>query len=85
VPADATAAVDLRDALVRALGKLPPHQRAVIVLRYWEQLTEAQTAAMLGCSEGAVKSAASRGMARLRDMTSAWQDTELTKIAKGRQ
>src|SRR5690242_506861 len=85
MPADATAAVDLRDALVRALSKLPPHQRAVIVLRYWEQLTEAQTAAMLGCSEGAVKSAASRGMARLRDMTSAWQDTELTKFAKGRQ
>jgi RNA polymerase sigma-70 factor (sigma-E family) len=83
VPTDATDVVDVRDALVRALSQLPPQQRAVIVLRYWEQLTEAQTAAMLGCSEGAVKSAASRGMRRLRDLAASWQDSELTKIAKG--
>jgi RNA polymerase sigma-70 factor (sigma-E family) len=74
-PADATDAVDLRDALVRAMNQLPRHQRVVIVLRYWEQLTEAQTAEVLGCSEGAVKSAASRGMRRLRELTRAWQDT----------
>src|SRR5262244_2980806 len=47
-PADATAVVDLRDALVRILLQLPPRQRAVLVLRYWEQLTEAETAAVLG-------------------------------------
>ena len=64
--ADGTAAVDLRDALVRLMRQLPPRQRAVIVLRYWEQRTEAETAALLGCSEGTVKSAASRGLRRLR-------------------
>ena len=62
------AAVDLRDALVRLLHQLPPRQRAVIVLRYWEQRTEAETAAMLGCSEGTVKSTASRGLRRLREL-----------------
>lgn len=65
-PADSTDGVDLRDVIVRALRLLPPQQRAVIVLRYWEQRTEAETAALLGCSVGAVKSAASRGLQRLR-------------------
>src|ERR1700741_4114959 len=58
----------MRDALVRLLHQLPPRQRAVIVLRYWEQHTEAETAALLGCSEGTVKSTASRGLQRLRDL-----------------
>jgi RNA polymerase sigma-70 factor (sigma-E family) len=66
--ADGTAAVDLRDALVRLMRQLPPRQRAVIVLRYWEQRTEAETAALLGCSEGTVKSAAARGLQRLREL-----------------
>jgi RNA polymerase sigma-70 factor (sigma-E family) len=74
--ADGTATVDLRDALVRLLYQLPPRQRAVIVLRYWEQLSEAETAALLGCSEGTVKSAASRGLRRLRDLAGA--DVDLT-------
>jgi RNA polymerase sigma-70 factor (sigma-E family) len=74
-PVDATATVDQRDVLIRALGQLPPQQRAVVVLRYWEQLSEAQTAELLGCSEGAVKSAASRGLQRLRDLAGVWQDT----------
>ena len=65
---DDTATVDLRDELVRLLMRLPPHQRAVILLRYWEQLTAAETAKVLGCSEGAVKSAASKGLHRLRDL-----------------
>ena len=62
------AVVDLRDALVRLLRQLPPRQRAVVVLRYWEQCTEAETAALLGCSEGTVKSAAARGLRRLREL-----------------
>jgi RNA polymerase sigma-70 factor (sigma-E family) len=49
-----------------ALGTLPPRMRAVIVLRYHEDLSEAETAAALGCSIGSVKSQASRGLARLR-------------------
>jgi len=69
---DPVATVDLRDALVRALRELPPQQRAVLVLRYWEQLTQAETADLLGCSEGAVKSAASRGLSRLRELTAPW-------------
>ena len=66
-PPDVTAQVDLRDALVRMLVQLPPRQRAVLVLRYWEQLSEAETAAVLGWPEGTVKSAASRGLRRLRE------------------
>jgi RNA polymerase sigma-70 factor (sigma-E family) len=69
--ADETDAVDIRDALVRMLAQLPPRQRVVVVLRYWEQLSEAETAAFLGCSPGSVKSAASRGMSRLRELASA--------------
>jgi RNA polymerase sigma-70 factor (sigma-E family) len=49
-----------------ALATLPPRQRAVLALRYLEDLTEAQTAAVLGVSVGTVKSQASRGMDKLR-------------------
>ena len=73
---DPVATVDLRDALVRALRELPPQQRAVLVLRYWEQLTQAETADVLGCSEGAVKSAGSRGLSRLRQLTAPWHDPQ---------
>ena len=69
---DPITTVDLRDMLVRALRELPPRQRAVLVLRYWEQLTQAETAGLLGCSEGTVKSATSRGLARLRELTAPW-------------
>ena len=75
--ADGTAVVDLRDALARLLYQLPPRQRAVIVLRYWEQRSEAETAALLGCSEGTVKSAASRGLQRLREMAGDDPDWEI--------
>jgi RNA polymerase sigma-70 factor (sigma-E family) len=71
---DAMAEVDLRDALVRLLVQLPPRQRAVIVLRYWEQLSEAETAALLGCSAGTVKSATSRALQRLRALAESWPD-----------
>ena len=57
---------DDRDELVRVLAQLPPQQRRVIVLRYYNDLSEAETAAHLGVSVGAVKSAASRGLATLR-------------------
>ncbi len=55
--------------LLRGLARLPVRQRAVLVLRYFEYLSEAQTAALLGCSVGTVKSQAARALARLREIT----------------
>jgi RNA polymerase sigma factor (sigma-70 family) len=49
-----------------AMAELPAGQRAVVVLRYWLDLTEPQVAAALGCSVGNVKSQAARGLAKLR-------------------
>jgi RNA polymerase sigma-70 factor (sigma-E family) len=55
-----------RDALWRAVCSLPPRQRAVVVLRYYEDLSEAEIADVLGCSRGTVKSTASNALANLR-------------------
>jgi RNA polymerase sigma-70 factor (sigma-E family) len=65
------AAVDSRSELEQALAMLPPRQRAVLVLRYFEDLSEADTAAVLGCSLGTVKSTASRALARLQSTLTA--------------
>jgi RNA polymerase sigma-70 factor (sigma-E family) len=65
-PGDAQQQVDDRDEVLRMLDTLPPQQRRVIVLRYFDDLTEADVARHLGISLGAVKSAASRGLAALR-------------------
>ncbi|MFY9887649.1 MAG: SigE family RNA polymerase sigma factor [Streptosporangiaceae bacterium] len=54
------------DTLIEALLALPYGQRAAVVLRYWLDLTETETAAVLGCSVGNVKSQASRALAKLR-------------------
>jgi RNA polymerase sigma-70 factor (sigma-E family) len=59
--------VDDRAELWQAVMTLPPRTRAVLVLRYFEDLSEAETARQLGCSVGSVKSQASRGLARLRE------------------
>ncbi|MFF5214543.1 SigE family RNA polymerase sigma factor [Micromonospora sp. NPDC000442] len=58
--------VAVRDEVLAALHHLPPRMRAVLVLRYWEDLSESQVADVLGCSVGTVKSQSSRALARLR-------------------
>lgn len=63
---DAYAGVDQRTTLLRALAKLPRGQRAVVVLRYFEDRTEAETATILACTVGTVKSQTARALARLR-------------------
>jgi len=63
---DLSAAIADQDLLWSALAQLPSGQRAVLVLRYYEDLTEAQTAAVLGCTVGSVKAQASRALAKLR-------------------
>ncbi|WP_329566242.1 SigE family RNA polymerase sigma factor [Kitasatospora sp. NBC_01266] len=63
---DGYAQLDARSALLGALGALPPRQRQAVVLRYWEDLSESQVAACMGCSVGTVKSQAAKGIAKLR-------------------
>lgn len=66
VRGDPYRAVDDRDLVLRALRDLPPRMRAVVVLRFFDDLTEAATADTLGISVGSVKSQTSRGLQRLR-------------------
>ena len=77
VPSRAEQVIDDRDEVLRMLATLPPQQRRVIVLRYYNDLSEADVADHLGISVGAVKSAASRGLATLR--------TQYAPIAGGGQ
>jgi RNA polymerase sigma-70 factor (sigma-E family) len=69
---DPSAAVDERDAVWRALAVLPPRQRAVLVLRFYEDMPDAQIASVLECAVGTVASLASRGLATLRAQS--WAD-----------
>ncbi|WP_026421402.1 SigE family RNA polymerase sigma factor [Actinokineospora inagensis] len=57
-----------RDRIAKALGLLPARVRAVLVLRFFDDLSEADTAAALGVSPGTVKSQTARGVARLREL-----------------
>ena len=57
--------------LLRALADVPPRQRAVLVLRYWQDLSVEETAATLGCTTGTVKSQAARGLVTLRGLMGA--------------
>lgn len=65
---DAAEATPDRLAVLAALSKVPPRQRAVLVLRYWEDQSVQETAETLGCSEGTVKSQAARGLQTLRGL-----------------
>jgi RNA polymerase sigma-70 factor (sigma-E family) len=63
---DQATAVELRPVLLTALDSLTPQQRTIVVLRYFEDLSEIEVADLLGVSTGTVKSTASRAMAQLR-------------------
>ena len=69
--ADQTDGFAARDELWGPLLELPPRQRAAIVLRYYEDLTEAQTAEAMGCAVGTVKSTVAAAMTRLRALLGA--------------
>ncbi|MDP4505303.1 SigE family RNA polymerase sigma factor [Nonomuraea turcica] len=75
-----------RIMLRKALAKLTPKQRAVIVLRFWEDLTEAQTAEALGCALGTVKSQAHHALSRLRalapELAYLLNDPEIEEVAR---
>jgi RNA polymerase sigma-70 factor (sigma-E family) len=82
---DCTAEIADRDYLLRALAALPPGQRAVLVLRYFDDLSEAETAEMLGCSIGTVKSQAARALDRLRSAVGQTANDRLSKPRVGRR
>ena len=65
---DAYAGADTRVSLRAALARLTPKQRAVLVLRFYDDLSEARTAEVLGCSPGTVKSQTHVALRRLREV-----------------
>ncbi|SCG39719.1 RNA polymerase sigma-70 factor, sigma-E family [Micromonospora echinaurantiaca] len=79
VVCDPSAGTDLRLAFRAALRQLPPTQRAVVVLRYYEDLPEAEVAELLGCSVGTVRSRTHRAITRLRQLL---PHTELLELQR---
>ncbi|WP_328939665.1 SigE family RNA polymerase sigma factor [Streptomyces tauricus] len=75
--ADGTSAADLRITVGRALARLTPRQRTMLVLRYFEDLSETEVAAALGCSVGTVRSTTHRSLARLRRLAPELNTSEL--------
>jgi RNA polymerase sigma-70 factor (sigma-E family) len=75
VVATAESAYDERDAMWSALATLPRGQRVVLVLRYYEGLSEAEIAAVLGCAAGTVKSQAAKAIAHLRTRSAFREDS----------
>ncbi|MFI1397713.1 SigE family RNA polymerase sigma factor [Streptomyces sp. NPDC020681] len=67
--------VERRTAVLQALSTLPPRQRAVVVLRYWEDMSEQDIARVLNCSPGTVKTHARRALQALRSHPLLAEDT----------
>jgi RNA polymerase sigma-70 factor (sigma-E family) len=78
--ADATAASDRTVLVWQALRRLAPRQRAVLVLRFFEDLTEAETARVLDCAVSTVKSQTRVALARLRELA-----PELAELVSGKE
>jgi RNA polymerase sigma-70 factor (sigma-E family) len=70
-PAVEPSTLELRLELTQALATLPPKARAIVVLRYWEDMSIEQVAAHLGCSTGNVKSQSARSLHKLRQLLDA--------------
>jgi RNA polymerase sigma-70 factor (ECF subfamily) len=70
-PADQLLQAQVMAAIEQALSRLPARQREAFLLRYWEELDVAETAAAMGCSEGSVKTHCSRAVAALASMLGA--------------
>ena len=75
---DGADALAERDEMWRTLAGLPPRQRAVLVLRYYEDLSDQQIADLLGCAVGTVRSSAARALATLRSLPTWSQDLPTT-------
>jgi RNA polymerase sigma-70 factor (sigma-E family) len=72
-----------RDLMLRALRAVPARQRACLVLRFYDELSVAETAEALGCSQGTVKSQTARGLDALRDELERVGHTDLVDAVKG--
>jgi RNA polymerase sigma-70 factor (sigma-E family) len=70
-PHDAVGRLVERDELIRALQQLPARQRTTVVLRFWDDSSVDETAALMQCSAGTVKSATSKALAQLRHLLDA--------------
>ena len=77
---DVAELVSARETLLQVMAELPPRQRACVVLRYFDDLSVADTAKALGCSEGTVKSQTARALDRLR---SVFEDSSLGELTLG--
>jgi RNA polymerase sigma-70 factor (sigma-E family) len=82
--ADPSEAIDAAEAVRHALLLLPVDQRAVLVLRYFEQRSEAEIASLLGIAPGTVKSRAARALETLRQTGCLDEDSNLRRTPNGR-
>jgi len=78
---DDTAALDLKVSVRRALTRITPRQRTMLILRFFEDLPEAEVAQLLGCSVGTVRSTTYRSLARLREVAPELEDLRPIKEA----